>query len=106
MDNCVILDDDTASIKVLSHYIERTKSLKLLASFSDAIDGLNYLVENREKIDLLFLDIEMPEMNGFEILKHSQYTGALFQQIMKMLLRPLKQRLVFICPSHLVILNF
>ncbi|WP_339711622.1 LytTR family DNA-binding domain-containing protein [Cyclobacterium amurskyense] len=77
MDNCVILDDDTSSIKVLSHYIEKTKSLKLVASFSDAIDGLNYLVDNRGKIDLLFLDIEMPEMNGFEILKHSQYDGAL-----------------------------
>ncbi|WP_339922120.1 LytTR family DNA-binding domain-containing protein [uncultured Cyclobacterium sp.] len=77
MDNCVILDDDSSSIKVLSHYIEKTKTLKLMADFSDAIDGLNYLVENRGKIDLLFLDIEMPEMNGFEILKHSQYNGAL-----------------------------
>jgi DNA-binding LytR/AlgR family response regulator len=77
MDNCVVIDDDSASIKVLSHYIERTKDLNLMAHFSDAIDGLNFLVENKGKVDLLFLDIEMPEMNGFEILKHSQYNGAL-----------------------------
>lgn len=77
MDNCVVIDDDSASIKVLSHYIEKTKGLTLLAHFSDAIDGLNFLVENKGKVDLLFLDIEMPEMNGFEILKHSQYNGAL-----------------------------
>ncbi len=75
--NCLVIDDDKAAIEILSFYISKTKDIKLKASFSDAIEGLNYLKENKPEIDLIFLDIEMPEMNGFEILKHSQYDGAL-----------------------------
>ncbi len=77
MTNCVVIDDDAASIEILSFYLSKTKDLKLKASFTDAIEGLNFLIENKGDIDLIFLDIEMPEMNGFEILKHSQYNGAL-----------------------------
>ncbi|MEX0882293.1 MAG: LytTR family DNA-binding domain-containing protein [Cyclobacteriaceae bacterium] len=77
MINCVIIDDAAESIEVLSYYISKNKDLSLMASFTDAIEGLNFLIENKENIDLIFLDIEMPEMNGFEILKYSQYDGAL-----------------------------
>ncbi|MEX2513050.1 MAG: LytTR family DNA-binding domain-containing protein [Cyclobacteriaceae bacterium] len=77
MTNCLIIDDAAESIEVLSYYISKNKDLILMASFTDSIEGLNFLRENKENIDLIFLDIEMPEMNGFEILKHSQYDGAL-----------------------------
>lgn len=75
--NCVIIDDDPASIKILSFYISKTAGLTLKASFTDAIEGLNFLKENRADVNLIFLDIELPEMNGFELLKHSEYTGSL-----------------------------
>nr|MBI1229743.1 response regulator [Cytophagales bacterium] len=77
MTKCIIIDDDPATIQVLSFYISKTKDMILNASFTDAIEGLSYLLENKSDIDLIYLDIEMPEMNGFEILKHSQYGGSL-----------------------------
>ena len=77
MINCIIIDDDPASIQILTFYISKTKDIELKASFTDAIEGLNYLLENRSNVNLIYLDIEMPEMNGFEILKHSQYDGSL-----------------------------
>ncbi|WP_158856548.1 LytR/AlgR family response regulator transcription factor [Lunatibacter salilacus] len=77
MINCIVIDDDPASIQVLNFYISKTKDMLLKASFTDAIEGLNYLLDNKTQINLIYLDIEMPEMNGFEILKHSQYDGSL-----------------------------
>jgi DNA-binding LytR/AlgR family response regulator len=68
--NCIIIDDDKFSTKVIAEFIERTDDLNLIGTYENAVDGINYLNSKKaENIDLLFLDIEMPEMSGIDLLK-------------------------------------
>ena len=67
--NCIIVDDDKLSIKIIEEFVERTEGLKLTGSFSSAVDALNALNQpEAEEVHLIFLDIEMPEMSGIEFL--------------------------------------
>ena len=68
---CVIVDDEEVARKVVKSYIEKTKGLSIVADFENAIDAYNLLKE--EKIDLLFLDIDMPEMSGIELIKSLEH---------------------------------
>jgi DNA-binding LytR/AlgR family response regulator len=65
--NCIIVDDDKISCKVLEGYVKKSTSLNLLGSYNDSIAARNILTE-RQDIDLVILDIEMPEMNGFDFI--------------------------------------
>lgn len=65
--NCILVDDDKLSRKILEEFIKKTDGVNLKASFSDGVEAINYL-KNEEDIHLIFLDIEMPEMNGIEFL--------------------------------------
>lgn len=65
--NCVVIDDDKLSRKVVESYIERTDFLTFGASYPSAIEAINNIKKN-EPVDLIFLDIEMPEMSGMEFL--------------------------------------
>lgn len=65
--NCIIIDDDKLSSKVIEAFVERTENLVLLYSFSNAVEAINAL-KNEVEIDLIFLDIEMPEMSGIDFL--------------------------------------
>jgi DNA-binding LytR/AlgR family response regulator len=65
--NCIVVDDDDLSRKLVEGCIDRNEFLNLNASFSNAKDAIRYLKNNR--IDLVFLDIEMPEISGFEMLE-------------------------------------
>ena len=62
----IIIDDEPLAIKVLEDYALKLDQLKLLATFSNAIDASNYVQEN--KVDLIFLDINMPVLDGFDFL--------------------------------------
>ncbi|WP_103070608.1 LytR/AlgR family response regulator transcription factor [Aquimarina sediminis] len=64
---CVIIDDEPLAIKVIKNYVNQTKGLTLMASFNDATESLEYLRNN--EIDLLFLDINMPLLDGLNLLK-------------------------------------
>lgn len=64
--NCIVVDDDEMSRKVVAHFIEKTKTLQLSRDFSNAIDALKYLDE--EHVDMIFLDVQMPEMSGMEFI--------------------------------------
>ena len=65
---CVIVDDEPLALDVLEAYIEKIEDLELLARVDNAIEAFNLL--NREKVDLLFLDIQMPKLTGIDLLKN------------------------------------
>lgn len=65
--NCIIVDDDEFAQMMIKKCVERTDALNLLSICSNAFDALNFLKEN--PADLIFLDIEMPEMNGIEFIQ-------------------------------------
>jgi len=65
--NCVVIDDDKLSRKVVESYIDRTDYLNLIASYSSGIEAINEIKKN-DPIDLIFLDVEMPEMSGMEFV--------------------------------------
>jgi len=65
--NCIIIDDDCFIRKITEDFVQRTESLVLLHSLPSALDAMNVL-NSGDNIDLIFLDIEMPEMTGIEFL--------------------------------------
>jgi len=64
----MIIDDDTLSRRIIEEYVNKTDGLELVYSCSDPIDGINKLKKEND-INLIFLDIEMPEMSGIDLLK-------------------------------------
>ena len=79
---CIIVDDEPLAVRLLESYAEKTPDLRLLASFTDSISALNAVKE--QKPDLLFLDIQMPNMDGME-LAHSlpEETSVVFTTAFK-----------------------
>jgi two-component system LytT family response regulator len=77
MINCMIIDDEQHAIDVLTHYIEQTPSLSLVAALDNPLQALQVL--NKNKIDLIFLDIHMPQLSGIEFIKaiHQKYKVVL-----------------------------
>jgi DNA-binding LytR/AlgR family response regulator len=65
--NCIIVDDDKMTCKILEGYVSKSTSLNLVGSFSDSVTARNIITE-RKDIDLVILDIEMPEMDGFDFI--------------------------------------
>jgi len=65
--NCIIIDDDELSRRVVEEFIGRTDFLNLTHSFSSAVEAINYIKQG-EEVHLIFLDVEMPEMTGIEFL--------------------------------------
>ncbi|NJM14624.1 MAG: response regulator transcription factor [Bacteroidales bacterium] len=66
--NCIIIDDDKLSRRIVEEFVSRTESLSLVHSFENAMDAINAF-RSENDIDLIFLDIEMPEMSGLDFLE-------------------------------------
>ncbi len=64
---CIIIDDDEITCRVIEDYVKRTSFLELMASFGSAVEAINY-INAGNSVNLVFLDIEMPEMTGIEFL--------------------------------------
>lgn len=67
--NCIIIDDDEPCRKIAQELIQKTDGLNLVHTFSSAIEALNFLDSCSEPIDIIFLDIEMPGINGIEFIQ-------------------------------------
>lgn len=66
MIRCIIVDDEELAHKVLEKYIESLPWMSLAEKFYNAIDTISYLRDN--PVDLMFLDIRMPELSGLKML--------------------------------------
>lgn len=64
---CIIVDDEPAAHYVLANYIKQNPQLELVFQGYNGIEAMNYLREH--PVDLMFLDINMPEISGMELLK-------------------------------------
>lgn len=64
---CIVVDDDEISRRVIEEYVNRTDFITLEKSFDNAVGAINYLQQGNE-VDLILLDIEMPDMTGIEFL--------------------------------------
>lgn len=64
---CCVIDDEPLAGKLISSYVEKTPSLTLAGTFLSASDAVRDILDG--KIDLVFLDIEMPQINGMEFAK-------------------------------------
>lgn len=64
---CMVVDDEPLAIEAIQMHIEKFDSLKLAATCTDAIQAFDRL--RNARIDLMFLDIQMPEMTGLDFLK-------------------------------------
>ncbi|WP_228238383.1 LytR/AlgR family response regulator transcription factor [Allomuricauda sp. M10] len=98
---CVIIDDEPLAVKVIENHISQIKELQSVAVFNNAIDSLEYLREN--KPDLLFLDVNMPIIDGFSFLEslddkplviitsaHAEYAAKGFdQEVLDYLVKPI-----------------
>ena len=64
---CAIVDDEPLALSLLESYVNKTPFLELAGKYSSAVQAMKELPGNQ--IDLLFLDIQMPELNGLEFSK-------------------------------------
>ena len=64
--SCIIVDDSSIQRVIVSKLVSNHQNLKLVGDFSNAVETKNFLSYN--SVDLLFLDVEMPILNGFDFL--------------------------------------
>ena len=65
--NCIIIDDETTARVIIEQLCSNIKSLNVLEQFSNAIQAIKYL--NQNEVDLIFLDIHMPDFTGFDFIE-------------------------------------
>ncbi len=64
---CIIVDDEPIAREILENHIQRIYSLKVVATCKNAMEAFNEI--NSKKVDLIFLDINMPEISGLSFAK-------------------------------------
>lgn len=67
MISTIIIDDEPLALQLMEGYVEKTPGLKLIGKYDSPLDALDYLT--RESVDLIFLDIQMPDLSGIEFTR-------------------------------------
>jgi len=68
---CIIVDDEPFALNLIRDYVQKTPYLELVNLFSNPFKALDFLRNNH--VDLIFLDINMPELTGIQLLKSLSY---------------------------------
>jgi len=69
--NCIVIDDEHLARTLLDDYIGKVSSLELIAKCSSALEAMEIL--QNKTVDLMFLDIQMPDLSGIDFLKSLKY---------------------------------
>ncbi|KGO07942.1 LytR/AlgR family response regulator transcription factor [Dokdonia donghaensis] len=64
--NCIIVDDETAARTIVSHLCNQVDNLTVVDDFPNAMQAIKFL--NKNEVDLIFLDIHMPDFTGFDFI--------------------------------------
>ena len=64
--NCIAIDDEPKALEVIERYCQKSDIVNLKATFRQPVKAIEFL--NREKTDLIFLDINMPDINGIQLI--------------------------------------
>ncbi|MEZ2338453.1 LytR/AlgR family response regulator transcription factor [Mucilaginibacter sp. RCC_168] len=67
---CIAIDDEPLALRLISEYVSRFPALQLIKTFDDAISGAEFL--KTKPIDLLFIDINMPDITGIDLVRSLQ----------------------------------
>ena len=67
MIKCIIVDDEPLAVELLESYVRSVDTLELMGSFNNPVHAINFTI--KEKPDLIFLDIRMPEMTGVQVME-------------------------------------
>ena len=65
--NCIVIDDEEMARAIIGQMVNDHKDLNLLQDFSNAMQAIKYL--NQNEVDLIFLDIHMPDFTGFDFIQ-------------------------------------
>jgi DNA-binding LytR/AlgR family response regulator len=65
MMRCIVIDDEPLALKLLTQYCSKVPSLQLIGAYTDSVEGIAYI--SALKPDLVFLDIQMPDLSGLQI---------------------------------------
>jgi two-component system, LytTR family, response regulator len=65
--SCIVIDDEPLAIDVIKLYLLKFDNIEVIAECLNGVEAVNAILEKRP--DLLFLDVQMPDLNGFEVLK-------------------------------------
>lgn len=64
---CIIIDDEATARRIIAHLCSHVKSIEIIDEFSNAIEAIKFL--NKNEVDLIFLDIHMPNFTGFDFIE-------------------------------------
>ncbi|NAS30717.1 response regulator [Flavobacteriaceae bacterium R38] len=65
--DCIIIDDEPIAHHIIEDYVNEINDLEIVKSFYNAVDAISFL--NTTKVDLIFLDIKMPKLEGLDFVK-------------------------------------
>ncbi|WP_338648600.1 LytTR family DNA-binding domain-containing protein [Flavobacterium sp. KS-LB2] len=71
MIKCVLIDNEPLALKTIQNYINNFANFEITGTFNNALDALTFI--NNNTIDAVFLDIKMPMMTGFELIRLIEY---------------------------------